>query len=602
MCKECEKEFSDSGNRRYHAQTICCPECGPKIKLVDKSGCEITGDPFENARAMLKQGFILAVKGIGGYHLVCDAASDNAVSKLRERKIRRYKPFAVMFKDLNEAAENCEITSAEEELLLSLQRPIVLLRQKTGSKISGEVNPGLNRLGVMLPYTGIHLLLFDSSVHAIVATSGNISGQPLITGDEDAFELLGQIADAFLVHNREILRPCDDSVVKPVSGEVQFLRRGRGYAPLPILFDDEYKEGQIFSVGADLKNTFCALKDGRAYISQHMGELNNLESLKVYRENIEKYRGVLDFAPDIVAHDMHPDYITTKFANEVKVPVIQVQHHHAHIASILAENKFDGKAIGVAFDGTGFGPDRTVWGGEFLIAALDDYIRAGHIRQVFMPGGEMAVREPWRMAGAYLQDTFDESFMDMDITCVKELSRLQWPVLWRSIQYGVNKITTSSAGRLFDAVSAILGVCYYNDYEGQASAELEAIADTEQTGTYEYEICEEQTLVADFRKTIKGIVSDVINGKEINNVSGIFHNTISRAIVDVCVKIREKNGINTVVLGGGVFQNQLLLEKALKYLSDSGFKVLINRIVPCNDGGISLGQAAIAAAKLSTYR
>lgn len=602
MCKECEKEFSDPENRRYHAQTICCPECGPKIKLVDKSGYEITGDPFDNARAMLKQGFILAVKGIGGYHLVCDAADDKAVSKLRERKIRKYKPFAVMFKDLNETDKHCEITGIGKELLLGLQKPIVLLRQKAESKISGAVNPGLNRLGVMLPYSGIHLLLFDSNINAIVATSGNISGQPLITGDKDAIELLGGIADAFLVHNREILRPCDDSVVKPVLSTVQFLRRGRGYAPLPILLDSKNKERQILSVGADLKNTFCTLKDGRAYISQHMGELNNLESLKIYKENIKKYRDVLDFTPDIVAHDMHPDYITTKFANEVKIPAIQVQHHHAHIASVLTENNFDGQVIGVAFDGTGFGPDQTVWGGEFFIATLEGYIRTGHLRQVFMPGGEMAVRQPWRMAGAYLQDTFGESFMDMDIPCVKELSNLQWPVLWKSVKYGLNKMTTSSAGRLFDAVSAILGVCYYNDYEGQASAKLESIANDEDEIAYEYEIYEEQTLTADFRKTIKGIISDVMNGKEINNISGIFHNTISRAIADICMKIREKDGINTIALGGGVFQNQLLLEKSLKYLSDSGFKVLINKLIPCNDGGISLGQAAVVAAKLSTYR
>lgn len=593
MCEECEEEYRNPEDRRYHAQTISCPKCGPAVKLINKNGKEIEGPPFQNARNLLKKGKILGVKGIGGYHIICDATCEDIITRLREKKNRYYKPFAVMLRDIEITRKHCYVSEDEEKLLLSRQKPIVLLRQRDNSTISRNVNPGLNKLGVMLPYSGIHLMLFDQQIEALVVTSGNISGFPLITIDEKAFEYLGNIVDVFLIHDRDILGPCDDSVSRVIRKRYQVIRGARGYAPVSI-----YLKGfkaPVLACGADLKNTFCILKDEKAYISQYLGDLDKLEALNVYKEMIERYKKLLNFEPKVVACDMHPDYISTRYAEWLGLRIIKVQHHHAHIASVLAENNFNKEVIGVAFDGTGYGPDGTVWGGEFLIASFNDFQRVGYLRQVPLPGGEKAVKEPWRMAGIYLQDAYGDDWMNMRIDCIKKLQVYDWETIWKSVKLGLNTLLTSSAGRLFDAVAAILGICHFNDYEGQAAQELEAVVDLTNLDLYDFEIKEEQFFILDFRETIKGIVEDIQKCVNIGIISAKFHNTVCTAISETCKRIRNYKGLNTVVLSGGVFQNQILLERTIDLLGSSGFKVLINSVVPCNDGGISLGQAVVAA-------
>lgn len=595
LCSECEAEFKNPADRRYHAQTICCPHCGPEIKLTDRSGNVIGGDPFENAGEMLKKGMILGVKGIGGYHIICDAKNSEAVLNLRERKKREYKPLAVMFKDIDAAEKHCNISSYEREILLNQQKPIVLLSRKNTSDLSEMVNPGLKKLGAMLPYSGVHYLLFDAQIEALVATSGNISGLPLVTGDEDAKEYIGGVVDAFIMHNREIVTPCDDSVVSVIDGQMHMIRRARGYAPIPIIL--RKARSLVLACGSDFKNTFCMAKNGRAYVSQHIGDFDRYETLQVQKEIKAGYESLLNFKPELAACDMHPDYRTTQYAEGLGIPVIRVQHHHAHIASVLAENDYEQEAIGVALDGTGYGNDGTVWGGEFLIASLDGYERVGHFKNAAMPGGEAAALETWRMAGAYLHDAYGEEMHDLGIRCIEELKSKNWEVLLRSTQTGLNSLKTSSAGRLFDAVSAILGICFRNGYEGQAAAELEAIADSGVSDIYGFDITENEPLTVDFNRTIKGIVTDLKSGAGLGRISGKFHNTVAGVVLEMCMIIRKKRNLDVVALSGGVFQNRLLLEKVLRALKQEEFIVMTNSAVPCNDGGISLGQAAIAARK-----
>ena len=597
MCKKCEEEYTNPFDRRYHAQTICCINCGPRVRLIDNNAKELKGDPFKNAQRIIKEGKILAVKGIGGYHLVCNARHEDPILKLREKKNRISKPFALMFKELESIEAHCYVSREEKNLLVSPQKPIVLLNQKFESNLPSIINPELNVLGAMLPYSGIHFMLFENDIDAIIVTSGNISGMPLIIKDDDALKNLSEIAEAFLVHNREILCSCDDSVSKVVQGVSQNIRRSRGYTSIPVNIN--YNKHSILACGADLKNTFCILKGETAIVSQHMGDINKLETLQVYEENIKRYMEVLNFKPKIIACDIHPDYMTTRYAKRLEIPIVKIQHHHAHIAGVLAEHNCSEKVIGVAFDGTGYGPDGTIWGGEFLIASLNDYKRVGFFKQMLMPGGEMAASQPWRMAGAYLQDAFGEELFKLDIECIKELIKNNWVTLWKSTQLGINSILTSSAGRLFDAVSAILGICYYNYYEGKASIELESMADYDCLDAYKYEICEKNNITVDFRKTIRGLVDDIISKINRREIVGKFHNTIVLVVVDICERVRNIEGINTVALSGGVFQNGLLLEKTICNLTKSSFNVLRNSIIPCNDGGICMGQAAIASKRIN---
>lgn len=589
MCEDCKKEYENPENRRHHAQTICCSKCGPSFKLFDNNGIEQEEQPFEKTRMLVKQGFIIAVKGIGGFHLICDAKNIDSINKLRERKNRPAKPFAVMIKNINKVREYCCINEEEETILRGREKPIVLLEQKRPSSLSEFINPGLNRLGVMLPYSGIHEQLFDHELDAIVATSGNKSGLPLIINNNKAFEQLKDIADYFLIHNREILNRCDDSIIS----KNQFIRRARGYAPASIKCST-LSGSSILACGADLKNAFALFKGDTAHLSQYIGELDSLETYEAFKETVEKYKILFDIAPKIIACDMHPDYHTTKFAEKSGQKVVKVQHHYAHIASVIAEHGIKNEIIGVAFDGTGYGDDNTIWGGEFFVASLKDYIRFGHLRQVVLPGGDRAAKEPWRMAGVYLLDSFGPKYTNLRIPAVKELENRSWGTLVKTINSGINAVRTSSAGRLFDAISAILGICFVNTYEGQAAAELEAAADRMQRDFFEYEIPKGEKCVVDYRKTIISIVKEIEAGRSISEIAGKFHNTIAKSITEMCYNTKKETGLNTVALNGGVFQNQLLLEKTTKLLEDEGFKVYTNRIMPCNDGGILLGQIAVA--------
>jgi len=589
MCKKCEDEYLNPENRRYHAQTICCPDCGPGYVLFDKNKIQKEGNEFENAKTFIKQGKIVAVKGIGGFHLICDAANDEVIMKLRQRKNRIAKPFAVMVKNISIAEDYCYINEEERNLLLSRERPIVLLKQKKPARLSAHINTGLNYLGIMLPYSGIHEMLFDDEINAIVATSGNNSGLPLIINNAQAFEQLKQIADYFLIHNREIINRCDDSVVS----NNQFIRRARGYAPAPMKLSIS-NDTQILACGADLKNTFTLVKNNIAYTSQYIGDLGSTETYEIYKDTIAQYTKLLNIQPKTVACDMHPDYLSSRYSANSGLNIVKVQHHYAHIASVIAEHGIKEEVIGVVFDGTGYGDDGTVWGGEFFIASLKGYLRYGHLRQVELPGGDFAAKEPWRMAGVYLLDSFGSEFTNQKIPAVEELKSKGWETLEKAIKAGINTVKTSSAGRLFDAVSAILGVCMVNTYEGQAAAELEAIANNKQTRFYDYEITKDEMHVVDYRRTITSVVKDLEEGRSISEIACAFHNTVAKSIIEMCIKIRKETNVNTVALSGGVFQNRLLLERAINLLKKEGFHVYINKAVPCNDGGISLGQAMVA--------
>ena len=589
MCDDCNKEYENPEDRRHHAQTICCPKCGPSFKLLDNQGKEQDEESFKKARRLIKQGFILAVKGVGGYHLICDAKNNEAVRILRERKKREKKPFAVMFKNLDSLSKSCLMNENEKKIIQSREKPIVLLKQKDSSNLSELINPGLNRVGAMLPYSAIHYLLFDDEIDSIVATSGNITGQPLIIDDKKVLESLKSIADYFLVHNRKIINRCDDSVV--LNG--QFVRRARGYSPVSLKLSYS-NNSEILACGADLKNTFTLIKGDTAYISQYIGDLSSIETYDAYKETIKQYKRLFKINTDIVVCDMHPDYLSTRYAKKSGAKIIKVQHHHAHIASVIAEHGIKEEVISVAFDGTGYGTDGTIWGGEFFKASLNGFERVAHIKEMLLPGGEFTAKEPWRMAAIYLNKSFGNEYKNLKIPCIEEIQKSNGEVLIKAVESGINSVISTSAGRLFDAISALLGICYMNTYEGQAAAELEAIADIKQTKLYDYEIQKGEMSVIDFAKTISSIVQEIKAGRPISEIAGAFHNTIAYSIAEMCRNIRKNTGLRIVALSGGVFQNQLLLRNTIKLLENDGFNVYINNIVPCNDGGISFGQAAIA--------
>ena len=578
MCPACAREYHDPADRRFHAQPVCCPDCGPKLRLDGHDG-----DPLESTVDLLGAGAVVAIKGLGGYHLAVDATQEGAAARLRGRKHREDKPFAVMVPDLAAAAELVDLDAAAEEVLTGRRRPIVLLPRRAGGAIAPSVAPGNRRLGVMLPYTPLHHLLLESFAAPIVLTSANVSDEPIVHRDDEVGRLAG-IADAVLRHDREIHIRTDDSVVRTVRGRVQLQRRSRGYAPEPVTVRRRFTR-HVLACGAELKNTFCLAKGNHAFLSHHIGDLENFETLRSFTEGIEHFRRLFEIEPAVVAHDLHPDYLSTKYARELAgVDLVGVQHHHAHIASCLADNGEDGPVLGVAFDGTGAGTDGTIWGGEFLLADLDTFTRLGHLEPVAMPGGAAAIREPWRMAAAYLGD--DAGTLD-----VVRRNEKQWPAMVAMARRGINAPLTSSAGRLFDAVSALLGVRDTVNYEGQAAIELEQIADPAENCGYRAGIEDGVVSGVDF---VQAAADDLAAGVPVPVIAARFHHGVADAITRVCVTQREATGCRTVALSGGVFQNALLTDMAVKLLEDNGFRVLTHSRVPTNDGGISLGQAVVA--------
>jgi hydrogenase maturation protein HypF len=586
MCEQCLREYEDPSNRRFHAQPNACPDCGPSLTLS-----------IEAARQLLREGCIVAIKGLGGFHLVCDPFHDAAVRLLRERKKRSDKPFALMVADDAAAEKLCVVSDAERAALTSIRRPIVILERRPGVPLSQALAPGNNTLGVMLPYTPLHHLLFDESLTALVMTSGNVSEEPIVTSNREAATRLHSIADAFLFHNRDIHTRVDDSVARVIAGRERVLRRSRGYAPHPVTLG--FPVAEILACGAELKNTFCLTKDHYAFLSQHIGDLENYETLVFYRETLDRMQRLFRISPTTVAYDLHPQYLSTKLALEItEVQQIGVQHHHAHIASCMAENGITGKVIGVAFDGTGFGTDGRIWGGEFLVADFAGFERRAHFRYIALAGGDRAVREPWRLGLSYLLDTFGARFDSLDLPLLRRIPSKKTATVRSMIERRINTVETSACGRLFDAVASIVGVRDEVNFEAQAAIELEAGALAGVEATYPFEITADNPWQIDVRPMIESIVRDLGAAQPASWISAAFHNTVAAIVVDVCIRLKAAEGIDRVCLSGGTFQNVYLVERTAASLRDNGFEVFLHSQVPPNDGGISLGQAVIANANL----
>ncbi len=607
MCPPCQREYEDPSDRRFHAQPNACPQCGPSLRLLASSSTESIDPwpsdsrhpsvaPLQDVRSLLKLGKIVAIKGLGGFHLACDAENNSAVKRLRNRKRKSDKPFALMSREIASIERYCEVSETERKILEDPQKPIVLLRKLKVNRISKHVAPGNNYLGVMLPYTPLHYLLFGDFLTTLVMTSGNLSEEPIVTSNEDALETLSKIADYFLFHNRDIYMRVDDSVVRAYEERERVIRRTRGFAPHPIDMGRELPE--ILACGAELKNTFCLTKGRYAILSQHIGDLANYETLFFFEETLKNLKKLFRVEPKIVAYDLHPEYLSTKFAlQQSGVKLVGVQHHHAHIAACMAENHLREKVIGIAFDGTGYGTDGQIWGGEFLVADFGGFERRGHFRYLPLPGGDSAIREPYRMAVSYLYDTFGPEFRDLGIELLERISGKRIEIIVKMIERRINTVLTSSCGRLFDAVSSLIGVMDEINYEAQAAIELEMVANSAVDELYPYEILNTDLLVIDCRTMIKGIIDDLRGKVGKGVISAKFHNALASMILDMCKKIGASVEINKVCLSGGCFQNIYLLDKTLNGLRRNGFEVFIHEKVPPNDGGISLGQAIIANEK-----
>jgi hydrogenase maturation protein HypF len=604
MCERCAAEYHDPANRRFHAQPVCCPACGPRLRLELPDGSAVPGEPLATAAALLREGRVLAVKGLGGYHLAVDATSEPATAALRARKHREDKPFAVMAGDLAAARRLCEVDEVSAALLTSPRRPIVLMPRRSGV-VAAPVAPGNRQLGVMLPYTPLHHLLLAAMPGPVVLTSGNRSDEPIAYRDDEAFTRLAGIADAFLTHDRAIHIRTDDSVVRALGGVAgpgpaergreTVIRRSRGYVPEPVSVRARFPR-PVLACGAELKNTFCLAKEGRAVISHHIGDLENAETLRSFTEGIAHFRRLFDIDPRVVAYDLHPEYLSTKYALGLDdVDLRGVQHHHAHIASCLADNGEEGPVIGVAFDGTGYGTDGTLWGSEFLVADLASFERGGHLAPVPMPGGAAAIKQPWRMAAAYLAAAYPGGPPDgLDVVARNER---QWPAVVALAGKRINAPLTSSAGRLFDAVAALVGVRDSINYEGQAAVEMEQLASPGETGAYRAGITTGRPFCIEGADLVRAATDDLRAGVPPAVIAARFHNGVAALIEDGCVLLRERHGLSTVALSGGVFQNQIVTHRAGARLEARGFRVLTHSRVPCNDGGISLGQAVVAGAR-----
>ncbi|NTV51130.1 MAG: carbamoyltransferase HypF [Geobacteraceae bacterium] len=627
LCSDCLREYQNPLDRRFHAQPIACHTCGPQVSLVTSTGDRIAmhNEAVIQAVELLKNGAIIAIKGIGGYHLAVDAGNHAAVARLRQRKKRDEKPFAVMTANLESAHKLTHINEIEERLMSSAEAPIVIVKKRIGTPLSPLIAPNNDWLGLMLPYTPLHHLLFApypalghplpsgegemsplalrerdrvrDRLQALVMTSGNISDEPVAFEDSDAMQRLAGIADYFLLHDRPIHIRCDDSVIRVFQGRPLFYRRARGYAPRAVTLP--FAVQPLLAAGAELKSAVCLAEGNRAILSQHIGDLQNQSTLDSFSHTVKHLSRLFAIEPGLVACDLHPDYLSSRFAEEMAVPLVRVQHHHAHLASCMAENGLDDDVIGIIFDGTGYGPDGTIWGGEFLVGGYGDYRRAGHLRPLQLPGGDAAIREPWRMAMAYLYQAFGEAAFAIDHPVVEILPENERMLFAKMLKRGINSPLTSSCGRLFDAVAALLNLRHIVSYDGQGAIELEGLAETVENPkmeSYQYEIVPNgvKPFQLDFSPMIVGILSDITEGIKSSVIAHRFHRTVSSAATEACLLIADSTGLERVILSGGVFQNRLLTEMVYTALSDKGMAVFNHRLVPPNDGGIALGQAAIA--------
>ncbi len=637
MCRECQAEYENPTDRRFHAQPNACPRCGPHLELWDRQGTVLAthDDALRQAAQAIRSGQIVAVKGLGGFHLVCDARNDQAVQELRRRKHREEKPFALMYPSLELIKAHCEVSDLEERLLTSPEAPIVLLRRQASPgqasldvhlrqppagegeqsrrSLAPSVAPRNPYLGIMLPYTPLHHLLMAELGFPVVATSGNLSDEPICTDEHEALEKLNAIADLFLVHNRPIARHVDDSIVRIVGGRELVLRRARGFAPLPIdLSPSPSPKGggelpsprrrgagsdvkTILSVGAHLKNTIALSVGTNVFISQHIGDLETSEAFRAFQRVIADFERLYEAQPSVIAHDLHPDYLSTKYAQQRDLRKVGVQHHWAHVLSCMAENELDGPVLGISWDGTGYGLDGTIWGGEFLLATRENFRRVAHLRTFRLPGGEQAIREPRRSALGALYELYGDALFTMkELAPMRAFSERELEILRTMLQKNLNSPQTSSAGRLFDAVASIVGLRQISRFEGQAAMELEfALHGIETDERYEFSLSEE---TLDWGPTLRALLSDVRESVSVGKIAAKFHNTL----VEMTVAVARRVGEERVVLTGGCFQNKYLTERAIARLREEGFRVYWHQRIPPNDGGIALGQ--IVAALPSPHR
>jgi hydrogenase maturation protein HypF len=602
MCAACRREYENPGDRRFHAQPNACAECGPRAVLVQADGSP-TDDPHarddvQAAARALVDGAIVAIKGIGGFHLACRADDEAVVAELRARKHREDRPFALMVPDLDGARQLVALEPGEADLLESRERPIVLARRRPDAPVAQAVAPASSDLGVMLPYSPLHHLLLADAGVALVMTSGNVSDEPIAYRDADARERLAGIADLFLVHDRPIETRTDDSVVRLAAGRPQLLRRSRGYVPAEAALPVPARV-ELLACGAEQKNTFAVAKGGRAWVGHHIGDLENYETLRSFGEGIAHFKGLFAVEPELVAHDLHPEYLSTKYALELDgVQLVGVQHHHAHLAACLAEHGETGPAVGAIFDGTGYGSDGTVWGGELLVGDLSGFERVGLLVPVRMPGGAAAIRQPWRMACSWLSEAFGHD-PALPAALRDRVSADAWRRIGELARTGVASPLTTSMGRLFDAVAALAGIRTEVTYEGQAAVELEASCEPAERGAYPFPLVDEDggPLVMDARPAVAEIARELSEGVEAALVAARFHNAVAEVTAQACVQAAERGGTETAVLSGGVFQNRWLLERSSALLAAAGLRVLLPERLPPNDGGIAYGQLAVAAAR-----
>jgi hydrogenase maturation protein HypF len=602
MCPDCREEYHNVEDRRFHAQPVACNFCGPQYAFYQ--GGRIIKDTYKilkELKRLLYRGKIIAVKGVGGFQLICDATNNRVVERLRKLKNRDRKPFAVMFSDLDNLQEYAYVSAEEKEQLLSWRRPIVLLQQK--QVLAESINNGLSELGVLFPYMPLHFLIFEEiDMPALVFTSANLSDEPILADNDKAMSKLEHVADAFLVYNREIHNRTDDSVIRMLGSQVQQIRRSRGYVPSPVPLN--FDVSGILATGAELKNTFALGIEKQAIVSQHIGDLKNYETYEFFGDAVNRFLHLFHQQPHTIVSDLHPDYMSTRFAKNFHAKLekqgttkgqwIQVQHHHAHIASCMTENNLTENVIGIALDGTGYGEDGNIWGGEFFKANLCDYQRFAHFEYVPMPGGDKAINSPWRMALSFLANAFDNEGDFIDLPFLKDRPTEDIKLILSMIRKGLNSPLTSSAGRVFDAVAAMVGICTEACFEAEPPMRLEAIIMESVDDYYSYSFEED---VVSFLPTFREIVDDLRSDISPGAIAAKFHNTVTTAVVEGAKEIRKDFGLNKVVLSGGTFQNKYLTERVIRILKEEDFEVFTHTLVPCNDGGISLGQLAIAAHK-----
>ena len=596
LCAACETEYHDPGNRRFHAQAICCPACGPSLSLQEHTGADIGGkDPLTAAITLLAEGKIIAIKGLGGFHLAVDAANEAAVQRLRDRKGRPAKPLAIMAADTETVRGLARLAGPEEALLTDRAKPIVLLAKKNPSPLAAGLAPGNNRIGVMLPYTPLHHLLLQGAPYAaLVMTSGNRSGAPIFTDNAAARAGLGEIADAFLLHDREIVIGCDDSVQRAQDASPTVLRRGRGRTPALLSLPSDC--GHTLALGGNDKNTVCLTRGRDALLSQHIGDLDHFDTLQRFEQVIAHLQTLFRVPPELLVHDLHPDYQSTRYATaQSTLPTVAVQHHHAHAASCMAEHGLTEPVLAVVLDGSGYGPDQTLWGGEVLLARLDGFERLAHLRRAAMPGSAMAVREPYRMAASFFYLVHNGSFPTNALPPALRKHESTLPALAGMLKSQLNCPLTSSCGRLFDGVAALLGLCDKASFDGQAAMALEAVASSDCQPPYPIAIEKNGAapLQLDSHPIIREVLADLRHGTGVATISGRFHQSVADLFAAACRLAREKTGLAKVVCSGGVFQNALLTRLLTKQLEADGFTVYTHQLVPTNDGGLALGQAVV---------